>query len=416
MKKRIMLVAGLIAGMGIANAQQKTQVEFWTFYLSPTFDNFIKGMISDYEAKNPNITIKWSDHQMTIQQDLISAINIGSPPDVVNLNIDWTTDAAQNSFLLPLDKVTSLSKLKLQFWQNPLNNFVVNGHPYGFPWYASLNAGVLSYNSEILAKAGISKLPKTMDELNAMSQTIKDKTGAYGYVPTVKDPAGATFLGVFFDENLPITENGKAVFNTQAHADVLQKYVDMYRKGYIPEDAMRREAFTISMELYNQGKLAFIVGGPQALTRVRDTNKDLYAKTKITTAPVAKSGKQTGTGMDLVIPAMSKHAKEAARFAAFITNNANQMKFAKIVPIIPTSKGAESDPFFKTTSKDPIAMATAMVGKQGRFIDPGFRAPANSDEIYKHFNDDIEAAFLGKMTAKAALDDAVTFWNTNLKK
>jgi putative chitobiose transport system substrate-binding protein len=35
--------------------------------------------------------------------------------------------------------------------------------------------------------------------------------------------------------------------------------------------------------------------------------------------------------------------------------------------------------------------------------------------VYKNFNDNIEAAFLGKKSAQKALNDAVAFWNTNAK-
>lgn len=419
LKKALMVSAAL--GMGLGFAQQKVEIEFWSWYLSPKFDNYLKDTIKDFEAKNPGITVKWFDKQDTMVQDLIASINLGKAPDVVNLNIPDTFSAAQNGFLTDISTLTPMSELKAQFWDNPLNNFTVNGKPYGYPWYGWLNEGVMVYNSDLVKKAGYSEktLPKTNDQLLAFAKRVKDRTGQYGWIPNFIDASGAPlFHGFFYADGLPIYDekSGKAQFNTSKHVALLKKYVDMYKQGYFPEDMLRKEAFQLSMELYNQGKLASIVGGPQALTRIKDANKDLYGKTKVAAAPLGKSGRSTGGGMDLVIPAASKHKKEAAQFAEFLSNNVNQMKFAKIVAIVPTSKGAEKDPFFKQESNDPIIQASGMVGASGRFIDPGFNPPKNSSVLYKNLVDNLEAAFLGKKTPKQALDDAAAFWNANVNK
>ena len=57
-----------------------------------------------------------------------------------------------------------------------------------------------------------------------------------------------------------------------------------------------------------------------------------------------------------------------------------------------------------------------MIGASGRYINPGFKAPSNSDDLYKNFNDNVEAALLGKKTVQSALDDSVVYWNANMKK
>ncbi|PNY81130.1 ABC transporter substrate-binding protein [Deinococcus koreensis] len=408
------LALGLCAA---ASAQaQTTEITFWTWYLSPKFDPYIKDTIAAFEKANPTIKVKWFDKQASMVQDFVASVNLGNAPDVVNLNIDETAKAAQNGFLRPVDALTSPATLKATYYPQSLKNFTVNGKVYGYPWYGSLNEGVLLYNPDLLKQAGVSA-PKNMTEMLNLVKTIKDKTGAYAWVPALKDPGGASFMGYFFSDGLAVYDAaGKAAFNSPAHVALLQRYVDLFKGGYLPEDALRKEAFQLATELYPQNKVAMIVGGPQALNRIKDTNPGLYAKTVVTTAPLGKAGVQTGTSMGLVIPTASKQAAAAAKFAAFFANNANQVAFAKIVPIIPTTSAAQNDPFFKTSSADPIAKATSLVGASGRFINPGFKTPGNSDDLYKNFSDNIEAALLGKKTAKAALDDTVTYWNANMSK
>jgi putative chitobiose transport system substrate-binding protein len=402
----------------VVMAQAQTEIDFWTYYLSPNFDDYFNGLIAQFEAENPDIKVNWTDKQDTMERDLAAAISLGNPPDVVNLWSDSTFAGAQNGFLTPLTELPGVTQefLDETYWENVSSIFTVDGVPYGFPWYGWVDQGVMAYNSELVEQAGVDVASiQTLDDLLAASATIKEATGSYGWLPPIKDPNGASFLGTFFLDGLPITENGQAVFNSPEHVALLQKYIDLMKAGTIPEDLLRKEAFQLTMELYSQGQAAFIVGGPQALTRIKEANADIYGKTMITTAPLGKAGIQTGGGMDIVVPAASDNKEAATEFAKFVTSNAQQVAFAKVVPIVPTTKGAESDPAFATSdTTDPILIAQAMVGTKGSLINPSFTPPKNTDDIFKNFNDNIEAAFLGAKTAQEALDDAVEFWNSNV--
>jgi putative chitobiose transport system substrate-binding protein len=421
MNKKLWFGAGLLAltgALGISSLAQsgKTEIEFWSWYLSPKFDPYLKGVIADFEKVNPSITVKLVDKQDTMVRDLQAAIALGKTPDVVNLWIDATASFAQDGLLTPINDLTSVDALKAQYWDNTIGMFNVDGKNYGYPWYGWTDQGVMAYNSELLKKSGIKAPPKTLSEVLEMSKKIKVATGAYGWLPPVKDPNGASFLGHFYLEGLAIVKDGKAVFNTAAHARLLTKFVNLMRSDVIPQDLLRKEAFQLNNELYSQGKSAFIIGGAQALTRVKDANKDIYAKTKVIEAPLGSAGVQTGGSMSLVIPKASKNQKEAALFAMFMGNNANQVKFSKLAGIVPTTKGAEKDPELKAANpNDALDVATSLVSGAGRFITPGWKSPKNTDDIYKNFNDNIEAAFLGKKSAQAALNDAVAFWNANAK-
>jgi putative chitobiose transport system substrate-binding protein len=421
MNKKLLIGAGILAltgAMGISSLAQtqKTEIEFWSWYLSPKFDPYLKGVIADFEKVNPTITVKLADKQDTMVRDLQAAIALGKTPDVVNLWGDATASFAQDGLLTPVNDLTTNDALRAQFWDNTIGMFNVDGKNYGYPWYGWTDQGVMAYNSELLQKAGIKAPPKTLNEVLTMSRRIKASTGAYGWLPPIKDPNGASFLGHFYLEGLAIAKDGKAVFNSAAHARLLTKFVNLMKSDVIPQDLLRKEAFQLNNELYSQGKSAFIIGGAQALTRVKDANKDIYAKTKVVEAPLGSAGVQTGGSMSLVIPKASKNQKEAALFAMFMTNNASQVKFSKLAGIVPTTKGAEKDPDLKAANpNDALDVATSLVSGAGRFITPGWKSPKNTDDVYKNFNDNIEAAFLGKKSAQAALNDAVTFWNANAK-
>ena len=55
--KRILLVLALLSA-GLASAQT---LEMWTLALSPTFDDYINGVIADFEAEHDGVTVNWID-------------------------------------------------------------------------------------------------------------------------------------------------------------------------------------------------------------------------------------------------------------------------------------------------------------------------------------------------------------------
>ena len=404
-----------LASAQTAATQSPVSIDFWTFYLSPKFDGYINGVIAEFQKANPGIKVNYIDKQGTLEQELITNISLGTSPDVVNLWVESTQKAADSGLLTDMGAL--VPNAKRLYYANSLNNFTVGGKLYGLPWYASFDAGVMAYNNDLIKKAGVMSLPKTTAQMVAFAKTVKDKTGAYGWSPAVKDPQGGTFLGVFAGEGLPLVSGNTAAFSTPAHAKLLQTYIDLYKADYIPQDLLRKEAFQLSQELYTQGKLATIIGGPQALNRVRDNNKAIYASSMITTAPVGAGRTQAGGGMTLTIPKASKHPKEALIFAQFMTNKLNQVAFAKIVPIVPTAAGANLDPAFAKlqSSKDPIEKATGLIAVNGPKLRSAIPPLKNATDLFKSFDDNIEAAFLGRKTAQQALNDAADAWNKLLK-
>jgi len=134
MLKKLWVVAAVAFSLG-ALAQQKTQIEFWSWYLSPKFDPFINSVIKDFQAKYPNITVKHVDKQDTMERDLQAQIALGQAPDVVNLWLDATFAAVQAGLLRPTTDFTPLAQLKQIYFPNILDMYTINGQVYGFPWY-----------------------------------------------------------------------------------------------------------------------------------------------------------------------------------------------------------------------------------------------------------------------------------------
>ncbi|MFD1730288.1 extracellular solute-binding protein [Deinococcus malanensis] len=181
----------------------------------------------------------------------------------------------------------------------------------------------------------------------AAARQIKDKTGMYGFMPNIN---GINMLYLFQEAGLPVLDKsgGRAVFNSPEHVKLVQSYVDLYRKGYIPEDTMRR-GFTAATELYSAGKLAMLITGPQFILRVQNDNKAIYDVTRVAPYPINIAGNVIHTPlMGFTVPKGVKDKALAQKLALFLTNDVNQLAFSKVTKTtFPSTVKASTDKFFK---------------------------------------------------------------------
>ena len=129
----------------IPGVEANAEISFWTFYLSPTFDQYIKDTIDRFEATYPGVTVKWEDHQATFQADLNNAFAAGIAPDVINLSVSegWVSDYAGKGLLLGLNSIVPKPVQDIYFpglW----NEQLIDGENFQFPWYQGLNVELIN--------------------------------------------------------------------------------------------------------------------------------------------------------------------------------------------------------------------------------------------------------------------------------
>ncbi len=162
----------------IQGVEPNAEIGFWTFYLSPTFDQYIKDTIARFEATYPGVKVKWEDHQATFQADLNNAFSANIAPDVINLSVSegWVSDYATKGLLLGLNSTVPKAVQDIYFpglW----NEQLVKGENFQFPWYQGLNVELI--NKKIYeegAGLNVADFPKKVEELPALCKTIIDKT------------------------------------------------------------------------------------------------------------------------------------------------------------------------------------------------------------------------------------------------
>jgi putative chitobiose transport system substrate-binding protein len=391
----------------IKGVEPNAEIGFWTFYLSPTFDQYLKDTIARFEATYPGVKVKWEDHQGTFQDDLKNAFAAGIAPDVINLSVSegWVSDYASKNLLLNLDDKVEQSVKDIYFpglWKQQL----IDGKNYQFPWYQGLNVELI--NKRLFEKAGLdpAAFPKTVDGLPALCQTLKDKAAT---VCDIRLTVNDLIAQMVYEGNVkPISDDGKTfTFDSPEAVAWLQMYVDMVKAGTVDTSIITTKDDRTGLLLFSAGQAPFYATGPNLIRDVKANNETLYGDLAVAMAPLGKSG-VTGKGlMSISVKADTKFPNASIALAQFFTNPRSMVQFAQQVSVYPSSPKAFEDPFFSSASTAIEDSARPLAGeiiKTYADIVPTIPKKADVNDLVLKA---VESALFGDVAAQQALSDAV---------
>lgn len=400
----------------IEGVEPGATITLWTFWLSPTFDQYLKDTIARFEQTYPGVKVNWEDHQATFKDDLNNAFAAGNAPDVINLSVSegWVSEYAGKDVLLGLDDTVPQAVKDVYFpglWEQQL----VDGVNYQFPWYQGLNVELI--NKKIYEEgAGLSvaDFPKTLDGLPALCQTIKDKTGTLCDIRlTVSDLLAQM---VYEGDVKVISDDGKTfTFDSPEAVAWLQMYVDMVNAGTVDNTILTTNDDRVGLNAFAAGNAAFYLTGPNLARTVKDQNATLYENLAMVPAPLGKSGVSGKGLMSLSVKKDTQYPNASIALAQFLTNPRSMVDFSKLVAVYPSSPAAFDDPFFSSeaTAVEDSArpLARDIIATYADIV-PTIPKKADVNEIVRKA---IESALFAGVDPQQALSDAVRQANALIK-
>ncbi len=415
----------------IQGVEDGAEITFWTFWLSPTFDDYIKSTIARFNEAYPGVKVNWEDHQASFQDDLRAAFAAGTAPDVMNLSVGegWVSDYATQGLLLPLDDAVP-QEVKDIYFSNLWKEQLVDGKNYQFPWYNFVGVDLINTqiytgtpqtdaDGKITYKGGadlkVEDFPKAVQDLPALCKTIKAKTGKLCDIRlTVND----LLAQMVYEGNVKVydEQNKKFTFDSQDAVDWLNLYVGMVKDGTVDKSIIVSEQDRDALNLFTTGQAPFYQTGPNLIRVVRENNPGLYGYLAVAPQPVGKSGVAGKGGMGISVNAKTKYPNASLALAQFFSNPKSMVEFAKLVSVYPSSPSAYDDPFF---SAKPVAiedMAKPAAKEYiSKLVDIVPLIPQKGDVnaiVLKHIQD----ALFNNVDAQTALTDAVAEANALIGK
>ena len=392
MKKLFALLIITISILGltacsIRKENEQKVVKLWTLQMGD-FSDYMYKIIRTYENNHPNIQIKWVDVPFSEgEKRTLAAVMTDNPPDLINLNPDFSALLAQKGTLEEIpEEVTT------DFNPEIINALKYNDKLYSIPWYAT--SAITIYNKDLFQQSGIIRLPKTYKELAAISEKVKENTGAYAYLPTITENDTMVKIlnkyGISEAEDYPKAQK------------VFEMFKNLYQKELIPAESItftHREA----LEQYMAGKIVFFQGGANFLNMIKENAPSVYEQTDVTEQIKGPVGQNDFSVMNFVIPSRAKYKKEALDFCLYLTNEQNQLELARMTNVIATNSSALKSAFYNDNSTLE-AKARSISAKQINRITPQLRQRRNQKEINTQVNAAVQSALLNKDSIENILE------------
>ncbi len=358
----VLALAGLVAPLFAADAVTVRILTRWTG--TDPYTPWLAEVKAEYQKLHPNVTIQDDSisDEAAFNNKLKIDIATGTPPDIYNIpSIAGLVDYAKSGVLLDVtpvfaDKAWSAGLINGSAETYNLGNYGVKG-TYAIP--TGFSPEVVWYNTELFAKAGITKLPETMDEF----YKAIDKLKAAKIIPWAVGGKDSWRLGHIFN-NLAYRVVGvdyvKAIGGRKAKwtdATVLPAFSLM--KDFMARGAFDKGFMGMSYDDekagFFAGKYAMTVNGTWFMGDIKAS--ELNGKIKFFAFPYF-ADKAKFKGDSVVFPGalmMSGKKKGAEKDAAidfikFMTNKDNTDKLVADYSII----GGRKDTDLSSTKIEPL--------------------------------------------------------------
>jgi len=404
--------AGLVAAAAGAllfgvmpTANAATTLTLWTT-TNDTETPTLKTIVAGFEKANPGVkvnvvSVPFGDRDAKFS----AAVQAGKGPDIMRAEIADVALWASKGFLTDVTSDVPAS-LQAQYLPGAIAYYKYANKVWGLP--NAPDALAVLYNKDLFAKAGITSMPKTLADLQALCESkfpnangIFLRGDAYwvqpwvwGYGGGLIDPAKRQIL--IADKN--------SVAGLEAYKSLFSSKCAVPNKDFAND-------YGNAMTAFKNGEVAMIVNGPWSTADVLsgkafNNDKSKLGVMVIPAGPGGKQGSPVG-GNGWVIGKGTKNKEAAVKLMQYLAGpQANEAFAAKnnLLPALVSAYNASS------VKANPLigAFLPQMKVATARPVVP------QAGQIYSAFGPAVQDYLSGKVTAQNALDSVANQWKNKL--
>lgn len=397
------------------SAKAETDALHLTFYypinVGGKAAELIEKICADFNAENPDIFVEpvytgnYDDTVTKIQ----TAVQGGTPPDVFVSLATQRFTMASTGMAMPLDDLIAADEEGKAYIEDFLPGFMedsyVDGKIYSIPFQRSTE--IVYYNKDKFKEAGLNpdSPPQNWDQLLEYAKKLTTDD-CYGVgIALNSGSAQWTFTGFALensaDGKMLMSEDGKKVyFNTPENVEALQFWLDLQNKHKVMAEGVVQ--WTDLPTQFLAGEVAMIY---HTTGNMANINSNATFDFGTCFMPGKKQlGAATGGGNFYISSGISEERIQAAwKFIKFATATERAAQWSLDTGYVATRKSCfETDMIKKYYEEVPQAKVAY---EQIPYARPELTT-YNAAEIWRVLNDNIQAAVVGDMTAKEALDNA----------
>ncbi|BCL19702.1 ABC transporter substrate-binding protein [Streptomyces tuirus] len=262
--------------------------------------------------------------------------------DVLNIDVNWTSEFAAAGWIRPLPRDRFPLKT---FLQPVVDTATYDGQLYAVPYVT--NAGLLLYRKDVLAEEGVAP-PRTWAELERYAKTIAPKHGLDGYAGQFLPYEGLTVNAaeaVYSAGGSILGDEGERVtVDSAAAREGIGFLARGVRDGWIPREALTYKEEE-SKQAFQDGRLLFLRNWPYAYVGASAPGSKIAGKVGAVPLP-GPDGPGTSVlgGSNLAVSAHARHPDSAARLIAYLTSERVQRQVLTRGALPPVRADLYQDP------------------------------------------------------------------------
>ena len=415
----LLLLLGLLPGCAARPGGDRgagRELSIWTLDLAPRFNPFMQAVIRDWERRHPGVRVRWTDVPWSsVERKLLAAVYARTAPDVVNLNPPFAANLASKGGLLDLRShlpAGAAGRYLPAIWSAGQQD----GLQFAVPWY--LTTRVTMANTRLLAQAGLAAPPRRWQDIPAYAEQVRRRTGRYAFFVTVVPDDSAELMEVMVQMGVRLLDGRRrAAFVSPEGRRAFAFWTDLYRRGLLPREVVS-QGYRRAIELYQAGDLAQVASGPDFLRNLQTNAPGIAATTRAFPPLRGLDDAANVAVMNLVVPRRTTMPKEAIDFALFLTDAANQLRFAEEARVLPSSRLALRQ-LEQRLRREPSAPGNASLVREARLLSlrtlnqarvlvpptPGVK------RLQAILYTQLQRAMLGEVSSDAALEQAGREWD-----
>ncbi|MFI8168833.1 ABC transporter substrate-binding protein [Streptomyces sp. NPDC086081] len=262
--------------------------------------------------------------------------------DVLNIDVNWTSEFAASGWIRPLPPDRFPLKT---FLQPVVDTATYDGQLYAVPYVT--NAGLLLYRKDVLAEEGVAP-PRTWAELERYARTIAPKHGLDGYAGQFLPYEGLTVNAaeaVYSAGGSILGDEGERVtVDSAAAREGIGFLARGVREGWIPKEALTYKEEE-SKRAFQDGRLLFLRNWPYAYVGASAPGSKIAGEVGAVPLP-GPDGPGTSVlgGSNLAVSAHARHPDSAARLIAYLTSEPVQRQVLTRGALPPVRADLYTDP------------------------------------------------------------------------
>jgi multiple sugar transport system substrate-binding protein len=388
-----------------ARDEARVTLRFWAMGRE---GEVVREMVPEFERRHPGVRVRVQQMPWTAAHEKLLTAFVGeATPDLAQLGNTWVPEFQALNALEPLGArvARSPSLDSTDYFSGVWSTNVVADTLFGVPWY--VDTRVLFYRSDVLGAAGVTAPPRSWDEWRAdLRRVVQGKHARWGILLPTNEWNQLTALAL--QQGAPLLKDGGRYgdFRDPRFVRAFDFYLSLFRDGLAP--ALSNTQIANMYQEFERGTFAMFIGGPWQVGELRTRLPDSL-QGKWATAPLPSPdgrgypGLSLAGGSSLVLFRGSEHKAEAWQLLEFLSEPAQQAKFAKLTGDLPARESA-----WRLAGLDTDPQQRAFL-EQLRHVAPTPKVP-EWEQIATNIFETSERVVRGRQTeaqALAALDAQV---------